>query len=207
MKTKARLVFLGVCILFCTGSVFGQGAAVIIKERAKELRDQNNVRQGVPTPAAPLPGAQPATAGVPAKPLTPQEQAVARLQADLTAMRPDAQPSIAQKLQLGRDMMAVVQAPTKPSSLPVNKMARDIADVLGDKLFATVTIHRLAQDLNTVLNPSTVSGTRFGAVVEDLQAIFQANNVDRKDAVAIAADANAVAAEIKKAAAAAPAGQ
>ena len=30
---------------------FGQGSAVIIKNRAKEVVNQNNVRQGVPSPS------------------------------------------------------------------------------------------------------------------------------------------------------------
>ena len=188
--------------MLMAGTVFGQGSAVIIKQRAKDLVNQNNVRQEVPTPAPAVSPAQPAAPGVPARALTPQEQAVARVQSDLAAMKPDAQPSIPQKLQLGKDLMALVQGPAKPSSATVNKLARDVADVLGEKLLATVTIKRLAQDLNTVMNPSLVGPTQLNAVIDDIQAIFQANNVDRKEAVAIADDAKAVVAEIKKAAAA-----
>ena len=199
---KARLALIGV-LLLAAQTVFGQGAAMIIKQRAKEIRDQNNVRQEVPTPAPAVQPGQPAAAPVtPARPLTPQEQTLARVQTDLAAMKPDAQPSIPQKLQLGKDLMAVVQGQTKPSSATVNKLARDIADVLGEKLLANTTVKRLVQDLNTVLNPSTVSAMQMTQVIADVQAIFQANNVDRKEAVAIADDARAVVADIQKAAAA-----
>src|ERR1035437_5415072 len=54
-------------------SVFGQ-AEQIIKQRAKELSNQNNVRQGVapPTPAAPPPTARPPAPTAAATPPTAQ---------------------------------------------------------------------------------------------------------------------------------------
>jgi len=197
---KARFALIGVLLLVAE-SVFGQGAAMIIKQRAKEIRDQNNVRQEVPTPAPAVQPAQPAAPAAPPRALTPQEQCLARIQSDLSAMKPEAQPSIPQKLALGKDLMAAVQGPAKPSQATVNKLARDIADVLGEKLLATVTVKRLVQDLNTILNPTAIGATQLSDVIADLQAIFQANNVDRKEAVAIAADAKATSDEIKKAAA------
>ena len=54
---KRVFVLLGAAMLL-TASSFGQ-ADVIIKKRAQEIRDQNNVRQGVTPPSQP---AQPSTA-------------------------------------------------------------------------------------------------------------------------------------------------
>ena len=60
---KTLLVLAG--LLFATASAFPQGAQVIIKNRAKELSNENNVRQGVPPPT------QPQTPPAQAQPATP----------------------------------------------------------------------------------------------------------------------------------------
>jgi hypothetical protein len=198
---KSTFALIGVLILVVQAA-FGQGAAVIIKERAKELSNQNNVRQGVASPAPAAPAAQSAAPGAPARPLTPQEQALARLQSDLAGMKPDAPISTYQRQQFAKDLIGASQGAAKPSQAAVNKLALDLSSVLGEKLLATVTLKRLVQDFNTILNPSTVGAAQLKDVVADVQAIFQANNVDRKDAVAIANDAQAIANEVKKAAAA-----
>ena len=44
-------MFFAICAFTLTvASAYPQGAQVIIKNRAKELQNQNNVRQGVPPP-------------------------------------------------------------------------------------------------------------------------------------------------------------
>ena len=55
------------------------GSEQIIKQRARELSNQNNVRQGVQAPAPATPGAVAPATAAPAQPLTPQQQALARL--------------------------------------------------------------------------------------------------------------------------------
>src|SRR3989442_14128053 len=58
--------FAALCILNLTTVAFSAptGAQAIIKEKAKQLRDENNARQGVPPPAPPQPAkpAQPTAA-------------------------------------------------------------------------------------------------------------------------------------------------
>ena len=46
---KTAVLIIGAAT-FIAQSLFGQGADIIIRERAKELRNQNNVRQGVAPP-------------------------------------------------------------------------------------------------------------------------------------------------------------
>src|SRR5438034_694093 len=77
--------------IFLPASTFAAGSEAIIKQRAKELRDQNNVRQGVPPPAPPQQPTKP-NATQPAA-LTP----VAKLQADLAAIKPNSQVTAKQK--------------------------------------------------------------------------------------------------------------
>ena len=203
MTMKACFALIGALLLLAQSGL-GQGSAVIIKQRARELSNQNNVRQGVASPAPAVQTGAAADADAPARPLTPQEKILARIQSDLSAMKPGSSPTTGQRLQLGKDLMAAVQGSAKPSQTAANHLALDLASTLEDKLLATVTVKRLVQDLNAVLNPSTVDSTQLTAVIADVQAIFQADGVERKEAVTIANDARTIVAEIKKAAAAAP---
>jgi hypothetical protein len=199
MKTSFALALAG-AVLLAGGTAFAQGSAVIIKQRAKELRDQNNVEQGVPSPAPPVQSAAPAAAA-PARPLTPQHQVLARLRADLIAIKPDAPASLATKQQLAKDFIAAALGPNKPSQIAANKLAESLSSALSEKLLAAVTRDRLFQDLNAVLNPQKIAQPQLNDITGDIQAIFQNNNLDRKQAVAIASDAKALALEIQKAAA------
>jgi hypothetical protein len=203
MKTSFTLA-LAAAVLLAAGTAFAQGSAVIIKQRAKELRDQNNVEQGVPSPAPPVqsaaPGAAPAAAA-PARPLTPQQQNLARLLGDLIAIKPEAPATPAMKQRLAKDLIAAAESPNKPSQIAANKLAESLSSALSEKLLAAATSRRLLQDINAVLNPQKIAQPQLTDITADIQAIFQANNLDRKQAVAVASDAKALAVEIQKAAA------
>jgi hypothetical protein len=203
MKTIFALALVG-AVLLAAGTAFGQGSAVIIKQRAKELRDQNNADQGVPSPAAPVQSAAPAaapTATAPATPLTPHQQELLKLRADLVAFKPDAPPTLAMKQQLAKHLIAAAEGPNKPSQLAVNKLAESLSSALSEKFLSATTRQRLLGDINAVLNPQKIARPQLTDITGDIQAIFEANNLDRKQAVAIADDAKALALELQQAAA------
>src|SRR5436853_6516057 len=76
--------------------------AVIIRERAKELRDQNNVRQGVAPPTQPVIPA--ATPNGPAGPtLAP---ALLRFNSDINSIHADSQVTPEQKQKLAQEIIA-----------------------------------------------------------------------------------------------------
>src|SRR2546427_8422965 len=83
---------------------------IIIRERAKELRNQNNVRQGVPPPTQPAQPTQPNAASTPA----PQPQSLVQLQTDLAAIKTDSPVTAQQKQKLAGDLIAAAQG-AKPS--------------------------------------------------------------------------------------------
>src|SRR5438874_13343192 len=97
-------------LLVITG--FAQSSEVIIKQRAKELSNQNNVRQGVAPPTQPQTPPPSATATAAAQ---PQNPALARLRADLAAIQAGSTPTPEQKQKLTTDIIAVAQS-TKPSA-------------------------------------------------------------------------------------------
>jgi hypothetical protein len=182
--------------------VFG-GSEQIIKQRAKDLRDQNNAAQGVAPPAratAPPGTSQQPVQSAPAQPLTPQQQAMARLQSSLAAIRPGAQITPELKDQLTRSLMAVSQATPKPSSQTAMRLSGDLAGALSQKLLSTAARNRLAQNLAAILDPAKVQQSQVADVVKDIQAIFESNGVPAADARKAAGSAQAVSEELRKAA-------
>lgn len=188
MKTKLALV--GCAALF-VASAFG-GSETIIRERAKELRNQNNVRQGVASPSGTP------QAGVAAAPMAPvASPAVSRLQSDLAALQANVAATPAQKQKLAQDLIAVAQG-SKPSLATASKWAEDIAAASFEKPLSATSRARLVQELDALLNPGKYPQAKPDGIYADIQAIFQENGLKRNKAVEIADDVKAVAAEARK---------
>jgi hypothetical protein len=185
-------------VSFIAGTVFA-GPETIIRERAKELRDQNNVRQGVATPAQPVqptPSTAPST--VPAANAW-QAAGVSRLPADLAAVKMNAPVPVSQNQLITQDVMAIAGV-TKVSSATAAKLAHSMSEALAAKGMTAVDRSRLAQDLNAALGTSNMPQTQMQAVLADIQAIFQANGLPRNNAVEIVNNVKAITAEVKAAA-------
>src|ERR1700674_3101995 len=101
---KTTIVFVGVAVL-SAASVLA-GPADIIKQRAKELNNQNNVRQEVAPPTQPT---QP-----PASTPPPSSQSLTRLQADLAVIQGGSVVTAEQKQKLANGLIAAAQG-AKPS--------------------------------------------------------------------------------------------
>lgn len=171
-----------------------------IKQRAKELSNQNNVRQGIapatpPKPAQPAPQATSPAVAAPA-PVTPQQAAV-KLKADLAKIKPGSQVTVPQRQELTRDLLGIVQAPTKPSSTSVAKLAADMAAALSQKAIGAADLDRLVQNLVAALGNATLPPSQLQAIGADVQAIFQNSGAARNAAVQIADDLKAVTSEIR----------
>ena len=183
---------IGMTVLL-TGSAFAQ-ADVIIKKRAQEIRDQNNVRQGVTPPSQPVrPIAPPATSASP----TPVQQSVAKLRADLTALKGQASATAEQKQQITKDLIALAHGSSKPSQATVSNLADSLAVAFAEKPLAEKELSRLLSDLAAVLNPARIQPAQMQAIHADIQAIFQVNGMGRKDAVKIVDQVKAAGAEAK----------
>jgi len=183
------------------GSLFAD--PIIVKQRALELRNQNNVRQGVTSPSQPASPAQPAqsapTSGASASP-TPIQQCIARLRADLTAIKANVPATAEQKQQIAKDLIAVAQGASKPSQSTAADLATGLAAAFAEKPLADKDCSRLLSDLAAVLNPAKIQASQMQAIYADIQAIFQANGMARKDAVKLTDQVKAVGAETQKSA-------
>jgi hypothetical protein len=193
---KRVLAFLAVAMLMAT-NVFAQ-ADIIIKQRAKEIRDQNNVRQGVSPATQP---AQPSRPGTPTASSTPTpllKQNLAKLQSDLAAIQANSTVTAAQKQQLNKDLLACAQGASKPSEGTISPLAESLASAFAQKPLGDVERDRLVSRFAAVLNPANIQPSQMQAIYSDIQAIFQANGMARKDAVKILDQVKAVGAETQR---------
>jgi hypothetical protein len=168
------------------GSVIA-GPETIVRERAKELSNQNNVRQGVAPPTQtpqPTPAATPGSTA-PAPP--PKSQAVLQFEADLGSIKADAPASPAIKQKLAADILAIAEA-NKPAPAAAAKLAEDLATSASTKPLKPEYRSRLGTELDAILNPAKYPKSNPTGIFADIQATFQANGAERKQAVAISDD-------------------
>ena len=194
MKTVLSLV--GAATLVA-GSVFA-GPDVIIKQRAQEIRDQNNVRQGVTPPGQAASPSQPSAPSASSAPSPVLQQSLAKVRADLAAFKPNSPVTPQQKLQLKNDLLASAQGAGKPSSATISVLADSLSAAFTQSAFPDKDRDRLVSRLAAVLNPANIQSAQMDAIYADVQAIFQANGLTRKDAVKIVDQVKAVGAETRK---------
>lgn len=171
---------------------------IIVKKRALELRDQNNVRQGVPSPSQPTQPSQPAAPSASTAPSTLLQQSLAKVRADLAAIKPNSPVTPEHKQQLAKDLLASAQGASKPSPATIATLADNLAGAFAQKPFSDADRNRLVSDLAAVLNPAKIQPAQMQAIYDHIQAIFQANGMARKDAVKIVDQVKAVAAETQR---------
>jgi hypothetical protein len=192
---KRALVLLGAAMLLA-GSIFAD--PIIVKKRALELRNQNNVQQGVTPPSAPArPTTTPATTPGTTTSLTPVQQSIAKLRADLTAIKAISPVTAEQTQQVTKDLVGVAQGAKKPSPPTAANLAGSLSAAFAAKPLAEKDTSRLLSDLAAVLNPANIQPAQMQAIYDDIQAIFQANGMARKDAVKIVDQVKAIGAEAK----------
>jgi hypothetical protein len=192
---KAIFALLGAATLLANGAI--AQSDIIIKKRAQEIRDQNNVRQGVAPPSQPRPPSQPAAPSTPNAPATVLQQNLAKVRADLAAVQANSTVTAAQKQQLTKDLLASARGTRQPSSATVGALAESLLAALAQKPLSEASRSRLVSNLAAVLNPANIQPSQMQAIFADIQAIFQANGMARKDAVKIVDQVKAVGAETK----------
>src|SRR6185369_10051172 len=102
---KLVLGMIGAVTVLAQCLASGQGADMIIKQHAKELNNQNNVRQGIAPPTKPA--QPPPSSGATQPPV--QSQSLIKLQSDIAAFKADVPVTAAQKQALADDFIAVAQ--------------------------------------------------------------------------------------------------
>lgn len=194
-KIMKALVLTIVALGLLTQQSFSQGAqGAQITQRARELVNQNNVRQGVGQPSQP---ATPPRAAQPQKPTAPnpaqiQQQNVNKIKNDIAAIIADSQVAQDKVQKLAADLLSAARGTKKPSSVALGKLAASLGSNLAGKTLGSQEQSRLAQDLEAVVNSSKLSQLQVNAYVSDVQAILQVAGAKHNDAASAAGEVKAV---------------
>lgn len=194
---KALLIALVVLGLSAV-HLFGQ--AHIVKQRARELSEQNNARQGV-TPAPVAPASQWApTAPQPmiASPAVLRQHDIAQLTTHIASVKMGSSLTIEQMSQFRTDLAAAVRGSAKPSPDAVKRLGDNLVAALASVELPAAAQGRVAQNLQSILNCGGVPTKEVQAVITDTQATLQRAGVERKAAVAVANDLKTISGEIQK---------
>ena len=126
---------------------------MIIKQRAKGIRDANNAQQGVPPPAAAPAPAAPAAPTMPPPPsMSPEQKALLdKLEADLNAIKPGATNLADQQKELAHDFSTLVKGGIKPSPASLAKLAADLSTSLSGEDVSGRDLGQLAKAINVVI--------------------------------------------------------
>ncbi len=176
--------------LLLLGTSAFAGPETIIKQRAKELSNQNNVRQGVAPPSQPAVGPS-----VPAPPtVTP---VLVSFQTELATLNIGTPATPEQKQRLTQSLLLAPQG-AKPSRALLAKLTEDLSAAFAEKPLSAPSRARLVQELDAVLNPAKYPQAKAEGIFKDIQAIFQDNGLSRNKAVVISEDVKAISLQIQK---------
>ncbi len=186
---KETFVWIGLAALLAMRSYGGNEA--IVKERAKELRNQNNVRQGI---APPTQSSAPGSAATPTPALSPS---LVKVQNVLATIPAGSVVSADQKQQVTQGLLAGAQG-AKPSSADAARLADGLTAAVAAYPLSSASRARLMQELDAVLNPSKYPQARLEGIFADIQAIFQDSGLSRSKSIALVDSVKAIAAGVRR---------
>jgi hypothetical protein len=201
-----RYTLLSLVLLALTSSPL-LGQAHIIKQRARELSDQNNARQGAP-PRAPSGPVRPAPPGAPAggapavaqptvaSPEVLRKYDIGNLKSEIAALKPGAQVGTAQMERITRNLGNASRGVARPSAKAVGVLAADLAKVLPQAELAASGQAQLAEDLVTVLNCGALQPSHAQGVIARIESDLSRAGVSRREAAGVGDDLRAIASEL-----------
>lgn len=145
---KTTLLALALATVCTASSAFGQGAAVIIKQRAKETAGRP-LNLPVNSPGQPA-------AGGSAAPQIAQPN-ISKILADLAVIKSRPQATQEQKDKLAGNLTGVAIGANKPSSEALQALANSLADAIAGKKISAADQTALANSLAVALNAATGS--------------------------------------------------
>jgi hypothetical protein len=203
-----RFVASSLCLLlFLTlaTSVFAQGVDVIIKNKARAIRDANNAQQGVvpAQPAAPAPGSGPGASATNApRGIDPAQQAnIDKLASDISDIKPGVRVPLDQRRQISADALILAKGAAKPSGQSLTNFVRDLSGALAH---SGVTLKdtgpaQLARDINIIVNSMNLSAGQVQPVIIAARNTLLTSGVSEDDYQPVVTDLNAIVTELQKA--------
>jgi len=197
--TRPFLTTLAVLAL-CSGHAFAQASRVL--QKARDMRDQNNARQGLPpapplqTPASGAPA--PATAASPGASVLPQDDtAYRKLVADIAVLKIKKEVTIDLKKQLIEDLNACVKGDIRPPPESVTKLGGDLATTVNDKKLSGADQTQLAKSVYIILNSARVSSTDAQAALRNANDVLSVINPDAETVKLVVTDLRGIAVDLQ----------
>jgi len=203
MKTMKAL-HLALALTSLSVATANAGSEHLVKQKAKEVRDQQNERQGV-TPASPNRTTdQPAAGTPPARTLYTTRQAapalspqVANLSASLGAIQQVDSATEEHTRQLTKSLSAAAQGPVEPSTGKINKLAGDLSRALEGTELSSARRNQLAQQIDSALK-DTLSAKEMEALTSEIHDTLRDAGAGRVDAAVVSNDLKSIIAEIQR---------
>lgn len=194
--------------LLLIGATPALAQAHIIKQRAKELNQQNNARQGItpaapatpakPNPAAPATGTAATAQPVAATPELMRRIDASRLKTDLTSLNAGAVNAAALTEQLAKDLLNSSRGSAKATSSQTSMLARHLNETLGKTKLSSSDQTQFIEDMLTLLNCGGQPDSRVQAALSGVQFSLQKNGADKKAASSVVDDLRSISREIQK---------
>ena len=202
MNIKAAVVY---AVALVVGSLAARGQSdMIIKQRAKDLRDANNQQQGAspPTaaaPASPPPAAAPTTPPPAASPADLEaKQNLEKLEGHLAAINPGATDLAELKPTLETDLAALARGSVRPSQVALGKLADDLAAAFSEMKTPPRQSTELAQAVSLVVNSSMVSPAQAQGAIATAQYYLKSNGLPDAAIQTITADLKGIFDEVQQ---------
>jgi methyl-accepting chemotaxis protein len=194
---KRVFVFSLFTALFVNHS-FGQGVQEMIKQKAKNIRDQNNARQGVPPPQAPPPPSAPAAPSGPQGISQAQQQSIDKLSTDLSAIKPGSEATADQKQQISTDILALAKGVSKPSKESLTKLVNNLSATLSDKSTSMTQQPQLAKSINVVVNSGNLTLGQSQAFIKAALDALKSAGVNEQQLQSIGTDLKSIVTDLQK---------
>lgn len=161
-----------------------QGAgAVIVKQRAKELVNQNNVRQGVTTPAAQVAAPAQATSQAAQAAAAAAQAAITQLVKALEPLKKPGAVTAEEKDALVKALTAAARGPQKPAETRLREVVEALTRALPGAVLEEGELRRLGTDLYALVNGASLAPGRTRQILDDVQAVLQVGGVRRARAL------------------------
>jgi hypothetical protein len=159
------------------------GPEILVKEKAKNVRDQNNASQGVQPGSPSTPPASPAVG----KPTTPAKPTpVAKIKNDIAAWQREKAVSAEAKKTFNQDVLAAVRGSKSPTSSSVDQFTGKLTAAVVGKTIGATELSRLAQNINLAVNSASLPDDRTEEIATQVQADLEKSGVPAADASDVA---------------------
>src|SRR5579859_7535890 len=165
----------------------------LVKKKAMDIRDQNNAAQGI-TPATPAKPAAGAATSVPSGISNAQQQAMDKVQADLTEIKAGSTVTEDQKKKLLTDISNLSRGSVKPTKAVLTKLLDDLSAVLSDKATAAKDNiqSQFAKNINIVVNSENLTAAQTQVSVTAMQTALKNSGVADQQQATISTDLKAI---------------